>query len=56
MGRWTKVALTLLAVMIGAFSALCAYTAIWERRHPMTDFWSESSYPVERDRESQRGW
>lgn len=56
MGRWTKVALTLLAVMIGAFSALSAYTAIWERRHPMTDFWSESSYPAERDRESQRGW
>lgn len=56
MGRLTKVALALLAVMIGAFAALSAYTIIWERRHPMTDFWSESSYPVERDRESQRGW
>lgn len=59
MGRWTKVALALLAVlavMIGAFSALVVYAAIWERRHPMTDVWSESSYPVERDRESQRGW
>jgi hypothetical protein len=36
MGRWTKVALTLIAVIIGALSALCAYTVIWERRHPMT--------------------
>jgi hypothetical protein len=56
MGRLAKVALALLAVMIGAFAALSAYTIIWDRRHPMTGFWSESSYPVERDRESQRGW
>jgi hypothetical protein len=56
MGRLTKAALAVLAVMIGAFAALSAYTIIWDRRHPMTDFWSESSYPVERDRESQRGW
>jgi Spy/CpxP family protein refolding chaperone len=39
MGRLKKAALALLAllaVMIGAFAALSAYTIIWERRHPMT--------------------
>jgi predicted exporter len=36
MGRLAKAALALLAVMIGAFAALSAYTVIWDRRHPMT--------------------
>jgi Spy/CpxP family protein refolding chaperone len=42
MGRLKKAALALLAllaVMIGAFAALSAYTVIWDRRHPMTGGW-----------------